>query len=263
MLVLSRLLNYPATVEVEVVEDSGAVLITLDGRNLGWGPIQERHLSGIVADLARRIEQEATPGAVLAQEAGPSTDPAEQSARPTEKPDHEADAGHPRRSWGDGSIFVSYRRDDTGYVTDAVCNRLAQAFGRAAIFKDVDSIPLGVNFRQYLTDAVHKCDVLLAVIGRDWLAPGSDGKTPRLHDDGDYVRIELEAALARGIPVIPVLVRVDKLPTAELLPESLREIVYFNGLPVRREPDFGGDLDRLRSSLLQILGPGIEPPPRT
>lgn len=154
--------------------------------------------------------------------------------------------------WGEGRIFVCYRRDDTGYVTDAVCDRLADAFGRAALFKDINSIPLGVNFRQHLTEAVQRCGVLLAVIGRDWLEPGDDGKTPRLHDARDFVRIEIEAAMARGIPV---LVRREGLPKEELLPESLRELVYFNGLAVRREPDFERDVERLRKTLAEILSP--------
>ncbi|NJN70569.1 MAG: hypothetical protein HC801_10025 [Nitrospira sp.] len=68
------------------------------------------------------------------------------------------------------------------------------------------SIPLGVDFRAYLDEPVAKCDVFLAVIGRDWMkAKGRKGKS-RLEDPGDFVRIEIESALKRQIPVIPVLV---------------------------------------------------------
>lgn len=255
LLTLARLVRNPVTVAIEVAEVDGGARVALDGRNLGWGPLQDKHVRTLVRELADRIRQAAAgAGGAPADAALPASAPrAAPASAPAPAP------SPPPRTWGEGRIFVSYRRDDTGYVTDAICDRLAQTFGRGAIFKDVDSIPLGVDFRQTLTDAVQRCDVLLAVIGRDWLAPGDDGTTPRLHDARDYVRIELEAALARGIPVIPVLVRVQTLPEAERLPESVREVVYFNGLPVRREPDFGGDVERLRRRLVELLGRAAGP----
>ncbi len=85
-------------------------------------------------------------------------------------------------------------------------DRLVQQFGREAVFVDVDSIPFGVDFRTYLDEQVAKCDVFLAVIGPDWDGGQrhSEGKS-RLEDPGDFVRIEIESALKRQIPVIPVL----------------------------------------------------------
>jgi hypothetical protein len=53
-----------------------------------------------------------------------------------------------------GSIFISYRRDDTADVAGRIYDRLIQHFGEDLIFKDVDSIPLGVNFRKYLSESV-------------------------------------------------------------------------------------------------------------
>jgi hypothetical protein len=86
------------------------------------------------------------------------------------------------------------------------------------VFKDVDSIPFGVDFRIYLDEQVAKCDVFLAVIGRNWMkAKGRNGK-PRLEDPGDFVRIEVESALKRDIPIIPVLVGGASIPPADRLP---------------------------------------------
>lgn len=47
-------------------------------------------------------------------------------------------------------ILISYRREDSAHVTGRIYDRLVQQFGRTAVFKDVDSIPLGIDFRTYL-----------------------------------------------------------------------------------------------------------------
>ena len=141
------------------------------------------------------------------------------------------------------TIFVSYRRHDSSDVTGRIYDRLTQHFGKQSVFKDVDSIPLGVDFRQHLSDSVSQCDVLLAVIGRQWAA-GSAGR-PGLDDARDFVRIEVEAALQRNIPVVPVLVQGASVPGEEELPETLRSLAYRNGIAVRPDPDFHQDMDRL------------------
>ena len=142
-------------------------------------------------------------------------------------------------------ILISYRREDSADVTGRIYDRLIQQFGQEAVFEDVDSIPLGVDFRIYLDEQVAECDVFLAVIGRDWMKKqGSKGKS-RLEDPGDFVRIELESALKRNIPVIPVLVRGVSIPPAERLPASIQDLSYRNGISVRPDPDFHRDIDRL------------------
>jgi len=140
-------------------------------------------------------------------------------------------------------IFISYRREDTSDVTGRIYDRLIQHFGKESVFKDVDSIPLGIDFRQHLGDSVGRCDVLLTIIGRQW-STGEVGKR-RLDDVRDFVRIELEAALRRGIPVVPVLVQGSSLPSGDDLPETLQSLVYRNGMPVRPDPDFHQDMDKL------------------
>src|SRR5215813_926180 len=144
---------------------------------------------------------------------------------------------------GAPAIFICYRRDDAGDVTGRIYDRLVQHFGRHSVFKDVDNIPLGVDFRQHLGDAVGRCDVVLAVIGRQWLI--RDGVRRHLEDMRDFVRLELEAALERNIPVVPVLVQGASAPQPEDLPQPLRPLVYRNGIPVRADPDFHPDMDKL------------------
>jgi hypothetical protein len=72
-----------------------------------------------------------------------------------------------------------------------------------------------------IANAVGSCTVLLAVIGDRWLgAPMQPGggawMTP-----ATFVRLEIEAALARSIRVIPVLVDGAPVPHPDQLPNSL------------------------------------------
>ena len=142
-------------------------------------------------------------------------------------------------------VFVSYRRDDSRHQAGRLYDHLVEQFGKKYVFKDVDSIPLGSDFREVLTERVAGCDVFLALIGDAWLSSAGPSGTRRLDDPDDFVRIEIEAALGRSIPVIPVLVGGSSVPKAEELPESLRDLAFRRGLPVRSDPDFHRDVERL------------------
>lgn len=142
------------------------------------------------------------------------------------------------------SVFISYRRLDSADITGRIYDRLAQHFGKASIFKDVDSIPLGIDFRKHLQNSVGQCSVLLVIIGKNWLAAADKGK-PRLNDAKDHLRIELETALQRDIPIIPILVQGATVPEEDSLPPSLGLLAYRNGIEVRPDPDFHGDMNRL------------------
>jgi hypothetical protein len=144
-----------------------------------------------------------------------------------------------------GSIFISYRRDDSADITGRIYDRLIQHFSKEIVFKDVDSIPLGIDFRQHLEGALSQCRILLAIVGDQWLGREvAEGKR-RIDDPRDHLRLELEVALSRNIPVIPVLVRKASIPAEDALPPSLRSMAYRNGIQVRPDPDFHGDMDRL------------------
>ena len=146
-------------------------------------------------------------------------------------------------------IFISYRRNDAAYVTGHINDRLRKEFGDEAVFTDVDNLALGVDFRTVLDQTVAKCHILLAVIGDNWIkVKNEDGKL-RLHDPADFVRIEIESALQRNIPVIPLLVAGTKMPTEDELPDSLRNLAFRNGTQIRPAPHFHTDMDRLIKNL--------------
>lgn len=143
------------------------------------------------------------------------------------------------------NIFVSYRRDDSADVTDRIYDHLKTRFGKAQVFKDVDSIPSGMDFREVIKSAVEGCDVFLAVIGSNWLKVTSATGSRRIDDPNDFVRLEVCTALERKIPVIPVLVNGTAMPAEADLPEPLRQLAFQNAISVRRDPDFPGDIKRL------------------
>jgi hypothetical protein len=140
-------------------------------------------------------------------------------------------------------IFISYRHEDSNYVSGRIYDNLINKLQNASIYKDVDSIPLGIDFREHIRNSVGQCTILLAVIGDHW-AVNKDGIN-RLLDETDWVRIEVETALNRNIPVIPLLIDGAKIPTAEILPESLHALQFRNGMPIRPDPDFHNDMQRL------------------
>src|SRR5262249_59653454 len=120
-------------------------------------------------------------------------------------------------------VLLSYRRDDSGGHAGRVHDRLEREFGRDLLFMDVDAVPLGVNFFKVLGEEVAKCDVLLAVIGSNWLNARDEDGNRRLDNPHDFVRIEIGAALQRNIPVIPILLDVAKLPKPTQRPKHMDE----------------------------------------
>src|SRR6266542_2357628 len=81
-----------------------------------------------------------------------------------------------------GRIFISYRREETAYPAGWLFDRLADRFGGGQVFKDVDSIQLGDDFVEVITTAVASCDVLLALIGDEWLTITDEHGRRRLDD---------------------------------------------------------------------------------
>jgi hypothetical protein len=145
-------------------------------------------------------------------------------------------------------IIISYRRADSGVITGRIRDRLAQRYGEDSVFMDIDNIPFGMDFRRNIADALSRNDLLLAVIGPDWLGAASPG-LGRIHDQDDPVRIEVETALQRGIPTIPVLVGGADMPKADDLPDPLKSLSFHNAAEVDSGRDFHTHMDRLIRSM--------------
>src|SRR5262249_4475785 len=93
--------------------------------------------------------------------------------------------------------------------------------------------------------ALAASDVLLVVIGPQWLQP-------RVHDPDDFVRKEIEIALTRQLPIIPLLYRQATMPSPEDLPSSIAALASYQARTLRDNPDFDPDLDRLISALQKL-----------
>jgi tetratricopeptide (TPR) repeat protein len=131
-----------------------------------------------------------------------------------------------------GRIFISYRRQETAWPARQLYDVLVEHFPREQVFKDVDNIDPGDDFVERITAAVASCDVLLTLIGPNWLTITNKKGQRRLDDPEDYVRIEIETALTRKIRVIPILVDEATMPGADELPPTLAPLVRRNAVEI-------------------------------
>jgi len=145
-------------------------------------------------------------------------------------------------------VFISYRREDSAGFTRAIANHLREVFGEDRVFVDVDTLAPGDDFTAKIRQTVGECAAELVIIGPNWLTAEQDGGR-RLEDPGDYVRLEIGAALARDVRVIPILVDGASMPAAADLPEDLAALATRNALSVEH-----GDFDHDMARLTEVLG---------
>jgi hypothetical protein len=131
-----------------------------------------------------------------------------------------------------GRIFISYRRQETAWPAGRLYDVLVEHFPAEQVFKDVDNIDPGDDFVERITGAVASCDVLLALIGPDWLTITDENGQRRLDKPEDYVRVEIETALKRKIRVIPILVDPARMPHANQLPPTLAPLARRNAVEI-------------------------------
>lgn len=123
-------------------------------------------------------------------------------------------------------VFISYRRDDTAGWAGRLFSDLKMRLGQdARVFMDVDGIPPGEDFARYIDNAVGQCDAVVALIGRHWSDATDAAGHRRLEEPDDFVRLEISAALQRGIRVVPLLVDGASLPTPDDLPTDLEPLL--------------------------------------
>jgi TIR domain len=127
-----------------------------------------------------------------------------------------------------GSIFISYRRDDSEGQAGRLYDDLVAVFGSDSVFMDVAAIQPGRDFRTEINQSLSSCGVFLSVIGKSWLTATDTSGQCRLNDPADFVRIETAAVLKRDIPVIPVLVQGATAPKPDQLPDDLKNLAYRN-----------------------------------
>jgi len=152
-----------------------------------------------------------------------------------------------------GSIFISYRRDDSAGYAGRLASDLERVFGDAPVFQDVEDIQPGADFVEAIDRAVGSSTVLLAVIGRQWLGATDQAGHRRLDDPRDFVRAEIGAALRRGIVVIPVLVEGAAMPRAEQLPDDLAPLVRHQAIELS-DTRWDYDVSQLTGAIRRVPG---------
>src|SRR5205085_9433881 len=133
-------------------------------------------------------------------------------------------------------IAISYRRQDSDAITGRIFDRLVAHYGKRAVFRDVDSIPFGTDFRKHIDAVLGETDVLVVVIGPTWLGSGTP-EAPRIADLEDPVRIEVELAFSREVAVVPVLGGGATSPASRQLPDSIKDLAFRNAPRVHAGQD--------------------------
>ena len=153
-------------------------------------------------------------------------------------------------------VFVSYRRTDDRQAAGRLRDRLADAFGESDVFFDVDSIEYGQDFRTVIRSTIAAADAVVVVIGPRF-DPG------RLAEANDFVRLELLEAFKEQKLVLPVVTEGAVMPRADELPAELENLSYCNAAPLRPDPDFRTDVERLIQSLRRTVGDPSDASPPT
>src|SRR6516164_6183272 len=134
-------------------------------------------------------------------------------------------------------------------LSSFIFDRLAGHFGREAVFRDIDSIPLGADFRRHIERVLDESDIILAIVGPRWIGH----EYPRLASPADPVRFEIETALRKDKPLIPVLVSRAVMPHPDVLPDSLHDFAYRNAVQVDSGQDFDVHVGRLIRAIERVL----------
>ena len=153
------------------------------------------------------------------------------------------------------NIAISYRRADSSAIAGRIFDRLVEHYGEQSVFIDVDAIPIGIDFRSKIQEALRRSDVLLAVIGPNWIGVGAG----RITEPSDPVRIEIATAMARRIPVIPILVESARMPEAAALPAEFGNFAFLNAAEVASGRDFRSHMDRLIDAIDRTVAGGRTP----
>jgi hypothetical protein len=156
---------------------------------------------------------------------------------------------------GSRRISLSYRREEAGFQADLLVEALTNYFGEGVVVEDVESMQPGDDLVETVTAVVASCDTLLVLIGNRWLTiTDAEGKR-RIDDSQDVVRLEIEAAIAGNVRVIPVLIEGASMPSVGELPASLAELARGHA-SVLRHDHLRSDVEQLVAALQTTLNSG-------
>ena len=125
----------------------------------------------------------------------------------------------------DRNIFISYRRGDSEGIATLLFDHLQSHYGDMRVYMDVTDFYAGGDYKDVVGTTINLSKLMLLIIGPDWeLAKDEMGRN-RLDDPHDFVRVEVQEALKRGILIVPVLVNREKMPNQNDIPYELRDLM--------------------------------------
>jgi len=149
-----------------------------------------------------------------------------------------------------GKVFLNYRRADAEAWADRLFERLIRQFPRENVFMDIDGhIPVGFPWADWLDAQVAACDLMLVLIGRTWVAEFKSRSEP---GERDFVRVEIESALKRKIPVVPVFLGDAPMPKPAELPETMRPLLALQAARLNRA-SFDNDAETLLKGVARSI----------
>jgi hypothetical protein len=149
-------------------------------------------------------------------------------------------------------VFISYRREDSGFVAGRVYDRLCLVLGKSNVFFDRNAIRGGEDFHGRIVAEIDRSDAVLVLIGRNWLGNGNQA---RIWDPNDYVSIELKAALTRPILVLPLRIDGTEMVRRDQLPPEVSALASKHALPLRQD-SFDDDMENV---ITTVLGRSAKP----
>lgn len=151
----------------------------------------------------------------------------------------------------DPKIFISFRREDARGHAVHLHADLRRHFGADKVFIATSDIEGGEDFVQILEARLATCEVLVAVIGRQWV--DFFNKTERSAiGPTDWVLVEIATALKQQIPIVPVLVDDANFPAEKDLPEALAGFARLQAGRMR-DDQWDHDLARLVKILRRVV----------
>jgi hypothetical protein len=149
-------------------------------------------------------------------------------------------------------VFISYRRDESAGYAGRIADSFEGYFGEDKVFRDIDSLEPGLDFSEAIERALESSEVLVAVIGKNWLTATDAAGQRRLENPDDYVRVEIATALKRNIRVIPLLVQGASMPSADEVPEDLAPLTRRNAFEIH-DTSWRDDIRRLITAIERVI----------
>ena len=154
------------------------------------------------------------------------------------------------------TIFLSYRRSDSGGYSGRLADALEKTFGAGSVFQDVETIAPGSDFTRAINAAIARCLVCIVLIGDTWASERTTDGRLRLDDANDFVRIEAASALRGRKPVLPVLVEGAKMPDERTLPADLKPLARVQALELS-DSRWEYDVERVVHAIRSLTGRSV------